>query len=58
MNSLQIALLEAGLISPAQLLDALESGSTAKKDEAKDIAYCRRNVIRCNTSKKLKYCRG
>lgn len=55
MNSLQIALLRAGLISPAQLLDALTSD---KKDEAKDIAYCRRNVIKCNTSKKLKYCRG
>jgi hypothetical protein len=57
MNSLQIALLRAGLISPAQLREFL-----SKKDEAKqlqqDIAYCRRNVIKCNTSKKLKYCRG
>jgi hypothetical protein len=57
MNSLQIALLRAGLISPAQLRDALNERNEAKQLQ-QDIAYCRRNVIKCNTSKKLKYCRG
>lgn len=51
MTSLQVALAKAGLCSYTQLL-ATQAHKLSKYD---GLELCRKNVVRCNTAKKLKY---
>lgn len=55
MNSLQTALIRANL---STIQHVVESRHTADDDRYAKINDCRKNVVRCNTAKKLKYCVG
>ena len=54
MNSLQTALIRANL---STIQHVVESRQYAEGRYEK-LEACRKNVVRCNTAKKLKYCIG
>lgn len=49
MNSLQTALIRANLSTIQHVVEK-------RQNTGDSINNCRKNVVRCNTAKKLKYC--